>query len=207
MKLYALQGACSLVSHIALNLANTDYELEILTHAQTKSPEFLAINPMGAVPVIDDNGYIVAQNLAVLPYLNHKFPHAKLFGTDAGDFKHVTNVMHWLGFLNSDLHTAFGPLFHADSVLADKSQHDAIKEQAKKNIKAKLALPNDALANQDYLTGEFTLADVYLYVILRWATSMKIDLAPFANLTKLIDNVQQHEAVKKALAEEKLPLI
>lgn len=80
MKLHILQGACSLVSHIALNLANTDYKLVMLTHAQTKSPEFLAINPMGAVPVIDDNGYIVAQNLAVLPYLNHKFSQAKRFG-------------------------------------------------------------------------------------------------------------------------------
>lgn len=80
MKLYALQGACSLVSHVALNLAKTDYELEILTHHKLKSPEFLAINPMGAVPVIDDNGYIVTQNLAVLPYLNHKFPQAKQIG-------------------------------------------------------------------------------------------------------------------------------
>jgi len=69
-----------------LNLTNIPYEKQILSFlkGETKSPEFLKINPLGLVPALDDNGFIVIEHEAILRYLvnTHKEAQA-FFPTDA----------------------------------------------------------------------------------------------------------------------------
>lgn len=66
MKLYGLPGACSFVPHVALEWLNIRenvvYEYEAATRELIKSPEFLAFNPRGAVPVLLDGDLVLSQN-------------------------------------------------------------------------------------------------------------------------------------------------
>ena len=93
MKLYGLPGACSLVDHIALNWIGKPFEYIPVSREGLKVAPFINISPLGAVPAIDDDGFTLTQNIAILEYLAEKNPEAKLFGgarvisglTDIGD--------------------------------------------------------------------------------------------------------------------------
>jgi maleylacetoacetate isomerase len=81
MRLYSffLSSAAFRV-RIALNLKGVDYETVPVNLAQGehRKAAFLATNPQATVPVIDDNGTILWQSLAIIDYLDARFPHPRL---------------------------------------------------------------------------------------------------------------------------------
>ena len=85
--------------------------------------------------------------------------------------------MHWLGFLNADLHKVFAPLFGPDSFVEGNAAQENLKQKAKEKIAHLLRLPNEQLGKTDYLTGSKTTADIYLYITLTWAKKFEIDLS------------------------------
>lgn len=202
MKLYGFKGACSFVPHTALNMTKADYQLEIISHEQSKSPEYLAKNPQGAVPLLEDGDFILSQNVAILNYLDKKFPKARIFGS--GDAQQQAKAQQWLSYANADVHKAFNPLFSPSKFIDDKDQEAKVLEKAKQRIVEIYKVADDNLADKDYMAGEFSIADVYLYVTLRWATKAKLAIDNHKNLQKLIKNVESQEAVKKSLKEEGL---
>ena len=104
MKLYYLKGACPLASQIVLEWMNVGYELEEVTREQTKTPQFLALNPVGSVPVLVDDDFVLSQSVAIMEYLAELHPESGLHGTTA---KERAEVRRWLSFCNSDLHRTF----------------------------------------------------------------------------------------------------
>ncbi|MGH8174151.1 MAG: glutathione S-transferase N-terminal domain-containing protein, partial [Rhodanobacteraceae bacterium] len=80
MKLYYYPGACSLADHIVLEWIGTDYELIEMSRASVKSPEYLAINPAGSVPLLRHGDFLLTENVAILSYLADLFPKARLIG-------------------------------------------------------------------------------------------------------------------------------
>ena len=76
MKLFYSPGSCALAAHIALEEAGARFEahrLDFKANAQ-RSPEYLAINPQGLVPLLDDGGVKIAQSLAICEYLDEAYP-------------------------------------------------------------------------------------------------------------------------------------
>ena len=82
-----------------------------------------------------------------------------------------------------------------------------VAEKAQQRVIEIFKIANDNLADKDYMSGEFTIADVYLYVTLRWAHLLKLDLSGYPNLAKLINNVESQPEVQKSLKEEGLDVI
>lgn len=205
LKLYGFKGACSFVPHTALNMAGVDYDLELISHEQSKSPEYLAKNPQGAVPLLEEDEFRLAQNVAILSYINEKFPQANLFGK--GDAQSKAKAHQWLSYANADVHKAFSPLFSPNKFIDDKDSEPKVLEKAKENIVKIFKIADDNLADKDYMAGEFSIADVYLYVTLRWATQAKLAIDGYKNLQKLIKNVESQPAVQKSLKEEGLDAI
>src|SRR5690606_27211391 len=78
MKLYYLPGACSLATHIILEWMGKPYETQAVAREELKQPEFLALNPMGAVPVLADGDHILTQNASILEYLAEQAPQLNL---------------------------------------------------------------------------------------------------------------------------------
>jgi glutathione S-transferase len=111
MQLYYFPGSCALADHIVLEWTGAKYEAIKLDRAATKSPEFLELNPSGAVPVLVDGDFVLTQNVAILSYLAELYPDARLYGD--GTPRGRAEVMRWLGILNSDMHPAFKPIFGA----------------------------------------------------------------------------------------------
>jgi glutathione S-transferase len=200
MKLYFSTGTCALASHIVLAWIGKPYTLHKLSKEQRKEPWFLAINPAGAVPVIEeDDGWILTQNSAILNYLADKHPEADLGGDG---LRGRAEVNRWVGIVNSDVHPAFKPLFGAMSYLEDETMIEKAKAHARQNLRLLFERINARLEGRDWLVDVKTIADPYLFVTLRWAKGQSIDLSGLDNLESFFTRMQGDAGVKRALAEQ-----
>lgn len=201
MKLYYTLGACSMSDHIALEWIGQPYSAHRMTKEGLKSADFLKLNPAGAVPVLELDGWSLTQNAAILNYLADAFPDARLGGD--GTPRGRAEVNRWLAFLNADVHTTFHPLFGSTSYL-----DDAAAEQTKMNALSKLrdlfGRLDQQLNGREWLTGARSIADPYLFVVLRWAKAMSVDLSGYDNLSSFFDRMLVDPGVGNVLAEEGL---
>ena len=201
MKLFTSAGACSLADHIALHWAGAPFEVQVVSRAEKKQPEFLALNPSGAVPVLTEGDWVLTQNAAILNYIADKFPDAALGGD--GSPEQRADVNRWLAFLNADVHPAFHPLFGTEAYLGAEAE-DKAKTHAKKKLRGYFERLDAQLAGRDWLTGERSIADPYLFVVLRWAKSVGIDLSGLAHLDAFAQRMAADAGVRAALEAEGL---
>lgn len=200
MKLYYFPGACSLATHIVLEWLGTPYETVRLDLASTKSPEFLALNPNGAVPLLIDGDFVLSQNAAILYYLAERHPSAHLLGD--GTARGRAEVLRWLSFLNSDVHTAFKPIFKPGRFHPDNALARAIADTARTHVREYLERLDAHLQGRDWLAGQRSIADPYLFVMLRWAIKLKVDLTGLENLTRFFARMSADVGVQTAILEE-----
>lgn len=201
MKLYLMPGACSLAAHIVLEWVGAKYETQALTHDQIKQPEFLARNPLGAVPAFEVEGRILTQNNAILHYLAEIHPEAGLMGGNALDRAEVNR---WLGFANSDIHPTFKPIFGATAFLEDPAIIDKTKAQARKRLRMLFAQIDQQLAGRDWIAGSRSIADPYVFVVTSWARNTGVDLNGLDNLNRYFDRMAVDPGVQAAMTAEGL---
>jgi len=202
MKLYTKPGACSTADHIALQWTGQPFQLEILDKDSMKAPAFLAINPAGAVPAVVDGDFVLTQNAAIMGYIADSFPEAGLAGD--GSPRQRAEAARWLAFVNSDLHPAFKPLFGPGAFIGDESQFDAVKQAARKRVRALFESADRQLAGKQWIAGFRSYADPYLYITLRWAQGIGIDLSGLDNLAAFKTRMEADPGVQKALGIEGL---
>lgn len=203
MKLYYMPGACSMVPHTALEWVGQPYEAQAANKQLIKSPDYLKLNPQGAVPLLVDGELVLPQNVAILQYLDARFPQARLFGSDTVEGR--SRAWRWLAFLNADLHKAFGPVFHLPAYAQGKPEFEAaIQQAARDSIVAMMAQADAQLAGQDHLGDALSVADVYLYVLLRWCRSIQLDLSSLPRLAPFFARIGANPGVQAVIAQEGL---
>ena len=202
MKLYSKPGACSTSDRIALQWTGQPFEVELLTAQSMKEPAFLAINPTGAVPALVDGDFVLTQNAAILGYIADRYPQAQLAGD--GSPRQRAEATRWLSFVNADLHPAFVPLFAPAKFLADASQHDAVKAAARTRLRGLYEQADRQLAGKDWLAGFRSFADPYLYITLRWAGAVGVDLSGLENLAAFKARMDADAGVQAAMKAEGL---
>jgi glutathione S-transferase len=200
MKLYYSPGACSLSPHIALAEAGltVDYVKVNLREKKTEAgDDYLKVNPKGQVPVLGlDGGGVLTEGPAIVQYIADKAPNAKLAPANGSNERY--QLQEWLNLITSELHKSFSPLFNP-------TMPEEAKNIFRERISKNLAYINGQLAGKDYLMGsQFTVADGYLFTILRWAIGQKFDLNQYANLKTYFDRVSARPKVKEAMLAEGL---
>jgi glutathione S-transferase len=201
MKLYYYPGACSLADHIVLEWIGAPYETMRMTPASVKSPEYLALNPNGTVPLLTDGAFALTQNAAILTFLADLHPEAHLLGD--GTLRGRAEVMKWLGFLNSDLHPAFRPIVAPRRYLSDPAHASAIADTARVHVRAHLGRLDRQLQGREWLAEQRSVADPYLFVMLRWVRRLNVGSDGLASLSRFTERMYADDAVRKAiLAEE-----
>lgn len=201
MKLYTSPGACSLADHIALQWTGAPFEAQVVTRDERKQPDFLALNPAGAVPVLQNGDWVLTQNAAILNYIADKFPAAKLGGDGTPESRAETN--RWLAFLNSDVHPAFHPLFGSNAALGGEADAKS-KELAKQKLRGLFQRADAQLAGKDWLTGSRSIADPYLFVVTQWAKKTGVDLSGLDNLAAFDARMASDAGVQAAQKAEGL---
>lgn len=138
-----------------------DYETRVLEYGdEMKSPEYLAVNPMGKVPAIVHGGAVVTECAAICAYLADAFPEAGLAPSPADR----ASYYRWLFF-------AAGPL---EAALINKSLHVEVPPEKERmagygNLQLTLGTLESALAASDFIAGDkFSAADVYVGSHIVW---------------------------------------
>lgn len=200
MKLYFSPGACSLSPHIVARELDLPLELERVDSLAKKTAtgrDFWAINPKGYVPVLElDDGELLTEGPAIVQYLADQRPDAKL-APPSGTFARY-RLQEMLGYINSELHKSFSPLFNPKTLPEVRAEREAY-------LKKRFAFIDAKLATQSYLLGEqFTVADAYLFTVTNWANFVKLDLGDLRHLAAFQARVAARPAVQAALAAEGL---
>ena len=194
MKLYYAPGACSLSGRISLHEAGLDADFErvdIKTKITERGYDYTAVNPKGYVPMLVlDDGNAVTENIAVLTLIADRAP-----DLEPGGPLGRTRLIEMLSWISTELHVAFTPLWSSDDA--------AEKARAAEVIAKRLDLVSEHI-NELYLFGpRFTVADAYLFVMLRWAQAFGVRMS--LDLVGYFERVAERESVRRALAEEGLP--
>ena len=200
MKLYYSPGACSLSPHIALLEAGLPYDLvkvDLRAKKLENGDDFLKINPKSQVPALElDSGELITEGPVIVQMIADKVPAKNL--APARDSAERYKLLAWLTYVNSELHKNMGPMF--SPMLSDDA-----KGFFKDRAMGKFKYIDGELAGHDYLMGkQFTVADGYLYTMLRWADVHKMDLSGFKNLMAYKDRVAARPKVQEALVKEGL---
>jgi glutathione S-transferase len=193
MKLYYAPGACSLASRISLHEAGIAAEFErvdLKTKVTERGHDFNVLNPKGYVPMLVlDDWSAVTENTAVLEFIADCEPQLAPGGPLGR-----TRLIEFLSYLSTELHPAFKPYW--------KDASEAEQAHAGQTVARLL----DSIAEQVrelYLFGpRFTVADAYLFVMLRWARMLGVEV-PLV-LRGYFERVAERSAVRRALAEEGL---
>lgn len=193
MKLYYAPGACSLSGRISLHEAALPAEFErvdIKTKVTERGYDYTAINPKGYVPMLVlDDGNAVTENAAILELIADRHPELAPGGPLGR-----TRLIEMLSWLSTELHVAFKPLWHSES--------DEAKAEAAEAVARRLELVSEHV-NELYLFGpRFTVADAYLFVMLRWAHAFGVRMEP--EMLGYFARVLERPAVRQALVEEGL---
>jgi glutathione S-transferase len=148
-----------------------------------KTPEFLALNRFGQVPVIDDNGTVLADSNGILVYLASKYGNGQWLPSDPAE---QAKVQRWLsvaagqissGPATARLITVFGAGYDAA---------DAIKRSH-----ALLQVMEDELANSAFLAGDkATVADVAAYTYVAHAPEGNVSLEEYPNVRAWLERVE-----------------
>lgn len=200
MKLYYSPGACSLSPHIALEEAGLTYDtvkVDLKAKKTEKGDDYLPINPKGKVPflVVEGNDGL-SEGAAIVQYIADKAPNSKLAPANGTIERY--KLQEWLNYISTELHKGFSPLFNA-------ANSDEVKDAAKANIAKQFVYVDGKLAGRDYLMGNtFSVADGYLFTILRWADGKQIDISGLKNLTAYKARVAGRPKVQAVLLAEGL---
>ncbi|MEO5621824.1 MAG: glutathione binding-like protein [Dokdonella sp.] len=201
MKLYYMPGTCSLADHIVLEWIGKPYEAKRMSHDELKSPAYLKLNPNGAVPVLEDGDFVLTQNAAILNYLADLNPQSRLGGD--GTPKSRAEINRWLAFVNADVHPAFAPLFGATAYLDNPAAVDKTKDAARTKLRDYFEKIDAQLVGRDWLVGERSIADPYLFVTLRWARKFGVDLSGLGNIEGFMQHMEDNVEVRKVMAAER----
>ena len=198
--LYYSPGACSMSVHITLEELGADFEAVRVSIAdgEHKKPEYLKINPRGQVGALQTPDGLMAENAAMIIYLNDKHGHKVI--PDSG-FERA-KALQWLLFANSTLHPAYGKVGFARS----NDLGDNAIAAARAGVQEKWDEVEEHLEREgtDFLAGDqVTAGDIYLAVCANW--SPPEHMPKFGPKTRnLLKSVVARPAYQRAIATEEI---
>ncbi len=200
MKLYYSPGACSLSPHIVLNESGLSFDLDKVdfsTMRSARGADFSKVNPKGYVPVIElDDGQVLTEGSAIVQYVADLVPHKKL-APAAGTMERY-RLQEWLNFIATELHKGYSPLFNP-------KLPGELKAASTERLSGRIGFVAKRLEGSSHLMGEdFTVADAYLFTILRWSPRVNLDLSRWPILQGYQERIAARPAVHSALVEEGL---
>jgi glutathione S-transferase len=167
--------------------------------AEHKSPEYLALNPNGAVPTLVDGDLVLTESRAIMQYLAAKKPESGLLPRDESARADVTRWQFW----DATHFSAHMGTLVFQRVLKQRfgmGEPDANKvEEALSNFRRFAAVLDKRVAGKRYVVGDsLTLADLTLASSLMYAEQANVSLAEFPNVQTWFAHMTDMGAWKKS---------
>ena len=211
IELYFAPGACSFVPHVGLEAVKAatgeDFKPNLvkLHKGENKTPEYLAMNPNGQVPVLVADGKPLSQIVAICDYIDRRFPQAGLLPTDAWQRAQALSQLAWL---NNTVHPTFTRWFRTYQFAESEAAHAELKRFAAAQFGEHLGRIQDwSRAAAPYWFGErVSFHDAYAFTLLRWGGYLGIDPDSLPALKAYVARVVQAPPVAAALERERVKL-
>jgi glutathione S-transferase len=210
LKLYFAPGACSFVPHCLLQLSGAAYEpiMVKLHKGEQYGEEYKAINPRGQVPVLVENGQVITQIVAIILYLDHKFPSAHFLPTEPMARAKAIETLAWM---NNTVHPTFTHIFmpqkFSDQAEAQASLKVFNTQTYQGLLKELEALVLAGTAQNTWISGaHLGPLDIYALTLTRWGSIAGIDPTGFPALWAHVNKVAAHPAVAVVIERERLQL-
>ncbi len=200
---YGTPGTCARVTMIAMEEAGIPFEARLvrIMIGEQRSPEYLALNPKGKVPLLLVDGTPMTENVAILLHLAEKFPDAGLLPeTDEGG---RSSAIEDMCFCASTLHPIVTrialPHFFVDGEEAQKS----LRQKAIDAMLPNVALVEKRLQQGDWWYGDrWSALDAYFFWVWSRIASNGFPVQDFAACVEHTKKMEDHPSVRRALARE-----
>jgi glutathione S-transferase len=174
---YKVRLFCAL-AQIPIDLIPVDFMA-----GEHKTPKFLALNPLGELPILDDNGYILRDSQAILVYLASKYGGEAWLPKDPA---HMAKVMQWLSTSANNVQN--GP---SAARLVDKFGYALDKATTIKNSNFILPIFEAHLGKNDWLEMErVTIADVACFPYIALSHEGGVSLVAYPNIRAWIARIK-----------------
>lgn len=211
LKLYYASGACSFVPHSMLELAGATFEPMVvkLHRGEQYGDEYKAINPRSQVPVLVDGDQVITQIVAIITYIDAKFPEAGFIPKEP---LARARFMETLAWMNNTVHPTFTHIFMPHKFSDNEAAQAEMKRFGIASYRQLLAelqgmLQKAKAAGQDWLSGVHCgPLDAYALTLLRWGTIAGINPEDTPELWAHVQRTAQVPAIARAMEREKLQL-
>jgi len=199
----------SLAPIFTASAIGADYQIELidLGAGQQSSPEYLAINPSGRVPALQDGDFTMSESAAIMRYI------ARKLGSDLypQDVQAQAKINQWIDFINHHLRAPIGRIHFNRSIapMVGAEVDMASAALGEKFLASSLPIIDAALSKSPFLCGDkMSLADIALIAALEPIDMSKIDISASETLTswrnarrseELYTNVHSHYAAELGL--------
>ena len=162
----------------------------------TRRPEHLALNPNGHVPVIDDEGLILWESMAINLYLAKKYGLGTLYpATLQGE----ALTWQWSLWGMTEVERPVLTAMFNRALFPEDKRDAAAADAAEKEMQGPLGVLDGVVAKTPYLIGnDFTVADLNVAAILSWARPARIDMTPFPKVADWLGRGALRPAAKAA---------
>lgn len=198
--LHYLPSACSLATQVILRELKQPVRL---VHKQN-TPDFSALNPVGAVPVLEDDGRILREGVAIILHLLEKHNNVLIPTVPEAKSQAIENIL----FANATMHPAYGRLFFIAEHLTDGPEKDKAFNAAAKAINHLWGVVEQKLSGANptekgFLGGStVSPADILLTVYSRWGGFFPVDIQMGEKSTHMVNAVMQLESFQQSLQAE-----
>ena len=144
----------------------------------TRTPEFLALNPNGHIPVVEDDGVVVWESMACALYLAEHYKGPDGLNLAAQNKAESAEILRWTFWAMTECEKdALTILMHMLLMPADRRKPELAAE-AVRRMAGPLRVIEQHLAGSAYLAGErFTVADIAVASVLAWLRPAPVLLA------------------------------
>ena len=197
--LYFTPNSSSAATFIAAKFAGVTFEqalvVSLAEHRLVRNGgDYHAINPKGTVPALTlDDGTLIDENVGTLYWV--AVNGSGVLGSSELEAVKVVNA---LGFLASEVHQAFNEIFR------HMRHSQEVPRDLEKNLENKLLYLETYYLTQEsafMVTDSFSVADAYLYVMLRWLNHLSMDTRRYAKVLTYREKISSLELVQAAHAE------
>jgi len=199
MKLYGIPGSRALRSIWAAEEVGVDYELIPTSFKEeSKTSEYLAINPNGRIPALVDGDLELFESMAINLYLAKTYG-GKLYPSNAQD---EARALQWTIWGMTELEPHLIPMVLHKMFLPEDQRDPAVVSKAEAEVERPLAVLDAHVSEREYLLGgDFTIADLNLAGALSTANFVSFDISKFENATRWLSRCAGRPSFERARAK------
>jgi glutathione S-transferase len=179
---YFSPGSSSMAPHIALHEVGAQFEPKLisLTNNETHTPEFLAMNPDGKVPLLLIDGRPLTEVAGILFYLAKLYPDAGLL---PNEIEADAQTVSWMSFIASTVHPS--------------------RRQGIEASKAAWQVAEKRLGRPDWVLGRYSIADIHLFRLYwRFGHAIHAETGTLTNLEAHYERMMNRPAVRRTIEVE-----